>query len=553
MNNDHDCFYHYENNYNGLAHHLVPYCIRYNSINSNQKCLGTPYTFDQLHSMDITSDQLWQWFAPVDLIDIYAAYLITEKHNRQTEQIYCNCSSRLSFGTHCQYQFMIEDDTSNFTEIIKRNSGQFKTNQYDLYLINETNSSTCYIAFNCTTFTGFCLDWREINDGSMHCMDGEDEKHFIDMEISECDAKTEYRCESGLCIPRSFLLDRTFDCPDRSDEASNFKKYYEINGRCSTDGSTGECEEYRLSLNYFSCGNGQHLAIRFHTEDNCWNLRDALLIKTIFRPYFHTIRDDPCGLMMLCLFNALHFFSYFPHGSKQYCKELLSSSGHSSCPETFVFPPGPFVFSYVRLLYTSGIPRSITPSFLCWNRSVFHFRHQKSNVKVDGFHCMKAGLSYFDTLFTKSEPNMYQTTILILVIQRLFSEYFNPDKIQKLYKCHSCPLFISTHRIMNEDVSDCMPWLIHTEEEAVTDANRNIACRLPDRYPCATEKACVPRTSLGDGIIDCSAIDDEIFFVSCTDEFDCNYLRENDVIQRLVNYQEICNDADIFKTYNIEM
>ena len=58
MNNDHDCFYHYENNHNGLAHHLVPYCIRSNAINSNKKCLGTAYTFDQLHSMDITPDQL---------------------------------------------------------------------------------------------------------------------------------------------------------------------------------------------------------------------------------------------------------------------------------------------------------------------------------------------------------------------------------------------------------------------------------------------------------------------------------------------------------------
>ena len=104
-NNDHDCFYRYENSFNGLAHHLVPYCIRSSPINLNKKCLGTPYTFDQLRSNNIKSENLYQWFAPIDIIDNYATYLLTETINKQSEQIYCNCSDRRSWGTHCQYEF----------------------------------------------------------------------------------------------------------------------------------------------------------------------------------------------------------------------------------------------------------------------------------------------------------------------------------------------------------------------------------------------------------------------------------------------------------------
>jgi hypothetical protein len=124
LNNVHDCFYRYENNYNYVAHHLVPYCIRYNSINSNKKCLENPYTFVQLRSINITSENLWQWFASIDVIDNYAAYLLTEITNHQTEQIYCNCSNRLSFGTHCQYRFIVGDEKSSF-------------NENDLYLMDE--------------------------------------------------------------------------------------------------------------------------------------------------------------------------------------------------------------------------------------------------------------------------------------------------------------------------------------------------------------------------------------------------------------------------------
>ncbi len=152
--------------------------------------MGTSYRFDQLRSRNITSENLWQWFVPIDVIDNYAAYLLDETTNYQSEQIYCNCSDHRSFGTHCQYRFMLGDEKTSFNEIVHQTLQLIKYNENDLYLMDENTSSTCYILFNCTTHTGFCLDWREINDGFVHCKNGEDEQYFLDIELNQCNLKT---------------------------------------------------------------------------------------------------------------------------------------------------------------------------------------------------------------------------------------------------------------------------------------------------------------------------------------------------------------------------
>jgi hypothetical protein len=66
-----------------------------------------------------------------------------------------------------------------------------------------------------------CLDWREICDGKVDCVnDGYDEEHCWQLEINECDNQTEFRCHIRLCIPPIFLNDdrNNPDCLDQSDE-----------------------------------------------------------------------------------------------------------------------------------------------------------------------------------------------------------------------------------------------------------------------------------------------------------------------------------------------
>ncbi len=115
-NNDHDCLYRFESSSNGLAYHLVPYCVRHTSIHSENACFGTKFTFQELRSNNVSSQQLWEWFAPIDIIDDYAVYLLAKSSNDNNGQVYCNCSSRLSFGTQCQYRFTVGNGRSSFDD-----------------------------------------------------------------------------------------------------------------------------------------------------------------------------------------------------------------------------------------------------------------------------------------------------------------------------------------------------------------------------------------------------------------------------------------------------
>lgn len=531
LNNDHTCFYEYETNSNDLAHHLVSYCIRPRDFNhsADKHCYGTSYQFDELYSMNITIEQLWEWFAPIDLIDDYGQYLSqTEKLVDQSQQIYCNCSNEYSFGKSCEYELSSSDEMK--------------------YTIS------CYILFNCTTYTGFCLDWREINDGMIHCQNGEDEKHFLDMETNECDNTSEYRCRNGLCIPRSFLLDRTFDCPDRFDEQMNAQLVYDHNILCSRNFLTADCEESRMGLNYFSCGNGQYIDMSHVYSLDCSNYRDVSLVKQIFEPYFPHMILDPCNLTMLCLFHVICLFEYCPYGIEHYCQEIFSLNKNNSCPDRFIFPPGPFVYSYVRLVYTYEQPWQIFPDFICWNRSLFQFKHKQSNVKIDGFDCMKAGSQYFDAYVSLRGTGISTGIKLILVIERLFSKFNNEKQYKNLYDCFTSPLEISYYRIMDESYFDCTPWLFPAEDELENDENRNLVCSLPDRYRCRSGRKCIPRIFLGDGEIECSSTDDELLFVDCTAELDCNYIREVNFSEHpLVNYQDLCDSVSILKILMINL
>jgi hypothetical protein len=55
-----------------------------------------------------------------------------------------------------------------------------------------------------------CLDWSEICDGKVDCIDGVDEKDCWSLITNEC--------KNGQCIPKIFLVDdlHSFECLDRS-------------------------------------------------------------------------------------------------------------------------------------------------------------------------------------------------------------------------------------------------------------------------------------------------------------------------------------------------
>lgn len=140
---------------------LIPYCRRLaEKLNPNLSFPetkttnnGKTFTFDQLRQMNVSSEQLLKWHAPMDIIDEYAS--------EQKTGVFFNCSTAESFwfGTHCQYTF---DSGADFADIIRQHIAA-QTKEPD-NILSITNG-TCYLVDGDQCNSVICLDWREICDG----------------------------------------------------------------------------------------------------------------------------------------------------------------------------------------------------------------------------------------------------------------------------------------------------------------------------------------------------------------------------------------------------
>ena len=103
--------------------------------------------------MNISSDQLLKWYAPIDIIEEYELGYATGS--------YFNCSDEKNiwFGTQCQYTF---DSVDIIPEILyDRSRARLKVSDD---LLSITNG-TCYVVNNDECKSVICLDWREMCDG----------------------------------------------------------------------------------------------------------------------------------------------------------------------------------------------------------------------------------------------------------------------------------------------------------------------------------------------------------------------------------------------------
>ncbi len=111
----------------------------------------TVFTFDDLRSMNITHRQLYEWYAPMDIIEEYLS-------GEQTGS-FVNCSDPLWFGSTCQYTF---DSDESFDDLIGERFDAKRTLPIDL---SSFTNGTCYEISNASCDSILCLDWREICDG----------------------------------------------------------------------------------------------------------------------------------------------------------------------------------------------------------------------------------------------------------------------------------------------------------------------------------------------------------------------------------------------------
>lgn len=557
-NDDHTCLYRYANELRGRARHLVPYCIR-TSITSQipmkSSCYGKNVTFVDLKRNNISAEQLLKWFAPVDLISDYQEFLA---YGFGENEIFCNCSqSDRSFGMRCQYTMLLIK--SSFTELVDAIFAQKKKD--DIRILTEANDVTCYELFNCTTYTGFCLDWRQICDSRIDCFNGRDEEHCLEKELSECDEKTEYRCMSGHCIPRIFLFDLTPDCPDWDDEQNMFfvNATYEECFRWALS----DCEEHSCGLSSFSCGDGQcvNFVMAEVYAQLCHNHRDALFIKRLYVNQ-NQLSDNSwhfflCNTYLSCLFELPDVSNSNCHRSgdqiAQFCYDIYGSLTLYPVDRELFFLTSPIVYPSVQLLYKWKsfelspflVQSSMKPIGICYNASAYGAKPlilDPPQNMVRGLNCYNPDIFNIQSLPLTSDSITY-LTLLVIMMQQIFSQHSKSPLHPQLYSCKN-GLQISRHRLKDGRI-DCYP----DNGDEVFEIE---TCRwnLTDRFEClfedAKQRTCIPKRLIHDGYQDCVSLFDEFLPFPCTYEYDCQFLRRLNLSTSFpLVYEELCNGVTL--------
>jgi hypothetical protein len=436
-------------------------------------------TFEELAKEKISIKQLYLWSASFDLIENYQFYL-NKFDFSLSKEIFYNCTLP-RFGPQCQYQF--DYHYSNFDEIVDK---YYKNNEY------EPNTLTCYKHLNCSSL---CLDWSEICDGKMNCLNGgQDEEHCWQLEINECN-DNEYRCFNGQCIPKKFYEDgkSIFDCLDASDEIFRLS----VPNECDRNRPTVACEDRICKENSLT--------------SSCNNKRNYLLIKSLFSLEDKTISEE-CWFAIKCIFNELS------------CKDdLRLKTFIDTCPEMFYIPNYPIVFGHTYIAVKKSDLNQILnggsfPLYICYNHYSYDTALNKfSEILFNNRTCVKsdrfrpAPYASDDKLITK----YYKFLVHMYTVLNQYRLILNYTSIicnqSNMYQCFNSSKCILIDRFF-DSYNDCP---LSDDESMFTTLRRvNITKLNKTHFYCQSERMYFLQSFINDGYCDCPDYD----IHRCTDE-----------------------------------
>ena len=482
-----------------LDHQIIPYCIRplSNQIEPNEtKGPGTSITFEKLRQLNLSSEDLLQWSAPISLAEKYQLYLDETSHAFLFNETFFNCSYGW-FGLHCEYTFFLD---VSFGEIV-RHTFLSKIQTIPLALGSITNH-TCYMHLRCDRGPHpICLDWREICNGHIDCLnDGVDEENCFQLEANECN-EDEYRCLNGQCIPKSFFRDyqENPDCLDRSDE----KYSTSPTAGCPLDPSF-RCEETTCTYSSeFACGDGECRTALHRwprsSERACNNLRKYLFDRTIFSFQENSQLRYECWSAMICLLDLAFLFENIECAYIcQFSREICLGQIRRFCPQEFLLPSYPIFVGHVYSAFQSSALHQtapLTPDYLCFNQTLCPFF--PASIRIQNQTCQPS--TYFDT-----NPMINLDYIFLSCLSNFQARNRTYCEQSNMYQCSNTHKCISKHRLV-DNILDCY---------AGDDESFNSSCSLNHtyRFQCSSQlEKCISPLNVEDLKINCPNWEDEKF------------------------------------------
>ncbi|UJR16981.1 hypothetical protein I4U23_003879 [Adineta vaga] len=492
------------------TYHLIPYCRRLmdneeqdqeSFISSNNIYKST--TFNDLYNDNVTSEQLLNWKAPIDLVEHYII------NHTDPMKIFHNCSFPW-FGSKCQYSF--ENKLSlSFDEIVQSN---FIARSVFKNTLPSFNIGTCYLFLtNCQyKYRLMCLDWREICDGKWDCINGEDEQYCQILEVSIC-PDDHYRCHySGECIPLTFVRDErdNVECLDTTDETQIHAEHKDIFGIFCYSAPTFRCEERTARFHHsFQCGDGQYIPLHETIETNrfCNNGRHIQLALSQKSSLLNIPHEIIAGVSEPTLNLITGILNQTLTNSNTIYSLIFCESTNKECLSKWYFKVELFnAYSMFHFIY---LPNSLiedailskNPDFIC-----FYKKSCPGLIKYSTDIGLTNGLVCFHSkeITNESLTNSYDVNE---VLNKL---YFRCTATGTEQTCsHSslfyCPLSmkcISKHRLVDGN-SDCY----YNEDETFS------TCQLNDsqRFSCKSEpNKCLSLIALHNGKAECKDKEDEL-------------------------------------------
>ena len=435
------------------------------------------FTFDDLYRLNVTTQHLLSWSGSMDVVEQYQHYLNQYNKSATSNEIFYNCTKPW-FGTRCQYSFNIPEATT-LSDIVQKIilAKRKYTNPHTV------TNLTCYTHLKCDRGgTPMCLDWREVCDGRIDCLDGgADEAQCFELEMNECN-ENEYRCHNGLCIPKAFL--KYFDlesnplpiCLDQSDRSRVIGCPYSL-----TAGFVFSCTEYNghPSYNQFSCGDG------FFVDDGefCRSGRHHLLAKSMSAK--GNLSHD-CWMAMSCTTKLIDQIDRI--SCKQYLIDSDVIAHLHSCEPLIQFPTVPVLFGHVRFLYRPKMVQYLNhdevlaPDYVCYDEQLCDYL--TSTFRYANYTCR-----YGHEMGLVLNVKLNEWSLIILSIKPYFrgclTRYKNKNdsKNNLLYCCKNSSKCISKHRIV-DGIADC--YLNDDEREF------ELSCSMNDtfRFKCSNGTMC---------------------------------------------------------------